>query len=219
VCPIHRFINLRIHFVVGMETILTLCAHNDDQIIGAGGTLTKYAREGKRIRTVIFSFGESSHPHLKPQVIMRQRIKESLLSDKIMGGSGVAYLGLKEGRFFDEFKRKGIKGKIRATIAQERPSKIFTHSANDPHPDHHAAYCLVQELVSEGLKVPVFTFDVWSLFKWRNIHTPRLVVDMSETFDTKIRALMAHKSQKLTIVNLLWSIYVKAVLNGWRNKC
>ncbi|MDO8660733.1 MAG: PIG-L family deacetylase, partial [Candidatus Woesearchaeota archaeon] len=81
------------------QTILTICAHNDDQIVGAGGTLAKYAAEGKRIRTVICSFGESSHPHLKREIIVERRVKESLRADKILGGSGVAYFGLAEGKF------------------------------------------------------------------------------------------------------------------------
>jgi LmbE family N-acetylglucosaminyl deacetylase len=47
-------------------TVLVIVAHNDDHIIGAGGTLAKYAQEGKKVRTIIMSYGESSHPHLKP---------------------------------------------------------------------------------------------------------------------------------------------------------
>ena len=40
------------------EAVLFLCAHNDDQLIGAGGTIAKYAKEGKKIVTIVFSFGE-----------------------------------------------------------------------------------------------------------------------------------------------------------------
>ncbi len=81
------------------ETILSIAAHNDDHVIGAGGALTKYAKEGSRVRTIICSFGESSHPHLKKEVIVERRVKESVQADKVMGGSGVAYIGLREGFF------------------------------------------------------------------------------------------------------------------------
>jgi len=35
------------------ETILVLAAHNDDQAIGAGGTLAKYAQEGKKVISLL----------------------------------------------------------------------------------------------------------------------------------------------------------------------
>ena len=66
------------------ETILAIAAHNDDHLIGAGGTLAKYAAEGKVIKTVICSFGEKSHPHLRKEIIVRRRVAESLKADRIM---------------------------------------------------------------------------------------------------------------------------------------
>lgn len=40
-----------------VERILVIVAHSDDQMLGPGGTLVKYAKEGKEIHTVIFSYG------------------------------------------------------------------------------------------------------------------------------------------------------------------
>ena len=39
------------------NTVLVICAHPDDEIIGAGGTIATYAREGKDVITIIFSNG------------------------------------------------------------------------------------------------------------------------------------------------------------------
>ena len=198
------------------ENILCLCAHNDDQIIGAGGALRKYANRGALIKTIIFSFGQSSHPHLKPKIIVEKRITESLQSDKIIGGSGVAYLDVREGHFREDFKRKKIKKHLLKVIKTLKPSKIFTHSDDDFHPDHKAIFLLVFEMIKKKeIKCPVYTFEIWNIIKLKKKRLPKLVEDISETFQTKIDALKAHKSQKATIISLLWTMYLKAITNGF----
>ena len=106
-------------------TILAICAHNDDQLIGAGGTLAKYSAAGWRVRTLICSFGESSHPHLRGPVVAAIRVKEALDADRILGGAGLEFLGLTEGKFPLQFKEKRIPDKVLRTIRAEKPAKIF----------------------------------------------------------------------------------------------
>ena len=202
------------------ETILVFCAHNDDQIIGPGGTLAKYAKEGKQFKTYVFSYGVSSHIHYKEGVIIQTRIKEAYESDKIMGGSGIFYFGLKEGKFEKEVKQKKIDEKIKKIIKKEKPSKIFTHSFDDPHPDHRAAVKIITKIVGDiKYKVDVYSFDVWNPFNIRKRGSPKLVVDISKTFKTKIKAFFAHRSQKMSIFSLIAGIYLKNWIDGFRNKC
>ncbi len=197
------------------ETILAIAAHNDDHIIGAGGALTKYAKEGKRVRTIICSFGEKSHPYLRKEVIVKRRVTESLKADKIMGGAGIAYFGIREGHFEDDFKQRDVAKKLSWIIKKEKPSKIFTHGVDDFHPDHRAVNRLVMKLISQGkIACPVYSFEVWSLLKLRNRNFPRLVVDISKTFNTKIKAFLVHESQTFAIWSLLWKLILKDWLSG-----
>ncbi len=197
------------------ETILAIAAHNDDHIIGAGGALTKYAKEGMRVRTIICSFGEKSHPHLRKEVIVERRVKESIKADKIMGGAGVAYFGVREGHFEEDFKSRNIAEKLAWIIQKEKPAKIFMHGLDDFHPDHRAVYRLVMDLIEKKkISCPVYSFDVWSVLKLRQRNLPRLVVDISDTFNTKIKAFLVHESQKLAIWMLLWKLILKDWLSG-----
>lgn len=200
------------------ETILVLAAHNDDQAIGAGGTLAKYAQEGKKVITVVFSYGEKSHPHLKPEIIIEERKKEAEQCDKILGGSGILYLNLVEGKFPEEFKKKKIKARLINLIKELKPSKIFTHSIDDPHPDHRAIYWLVDD-ISKKFPGDLYSFDIWNLIKLKHRNKPKLVVDITKTFNKKIDACLVHKSQKLAITALLWKIYLKDYTNGFNNNC
>jgi LmbE family N-acetylglucosaminyl deacetylase len=206
------------------RTVMVICAHNDDQIIGAGGTVAKYAKEGKKVVTVIVSYGELSHPHLKPEVITKTRVKESHDSDKILGCSGVVYLGMGESEFMDAVKyrakRTEIKETIKKLIEKNNPTKIFTHSVDDPHGMHRKVNEIVMEIVKETkIRTDVYSFDVWNPVKIRGRNAPKMVVDITDTFDKKIKALKAHKSQQMTILSLLWNVYMKAVKQGWHNNC
>ena len=200
------------------ETILVLAAHNDDQVIGAGGTLAKYVNEGKKFITVVFSYGEKSHPHLKPEIIIEERKKEADACDKILGGSGIIYLNLQEGKFHEEFKKKKIKTKIKNIIKKIKPSKIFTHAIDDPHPDHRAIYRLVEEII-EDIPCDVYSFDIWNFLKLKHRDKPKLVVDISKTFNKKIDAIKVHKTQSVAIASQLLKIYLKDFTNGFNNNC
>lgn len=196
------------------ESIIIFCAHNDDQIIGAGGTIAKYARQGYDIYTIIFSYGEMSHPWMKGHVTAEIRKREAQEADKVLGGKQLVYLGLKEGKFleqFDDEERKIIFDLIRKV----KPKKVFTHSASDPHPDHRAVYSLVKQmLVDSKIKCDAYSFDVWNPVNLRSQKLPKLVVDVTDTFKDKIKAFRCHKSQRLAFFSLIWNVYLRAIVGG-----
>ncbi len=176
--------------------ILIVCAHSDDQIIGAGGTMAKYAGQGFEVHTVIMSFGEGVRPHVKREFVAKTRIKESQKADKIIGGSGVTFLGLKEAQFEKDFKNRKIGRSMKKIISDLKPGKIFTHSSDDAHPDHRATFKLVYHTLKHmRLKADLYTFEVWNLLNLKKRYKPKLVVDTTDTFKTKLRALKAFKSQ------------------------
>jgi len=197
------------------DVILFFCAHNDDQLLGGGGTIRKYVDEGKEVFTYIFSFGETSHPHLKPNYVAKMREKESIKASEILGDK-IQNFGVEEGRFL-EFIRPNDIARI---IKKRNPVKIFTHSPDDPHPDHQAVFKLVIEAVNIlKYKKDLFSFDIWNIFSLKTREFPKLVVDISDTFRYKNKAFDKHKSQLNTKVTLGWNFYIKAVFNGWNNHC
>src|SRR3989338_9727691 len=127
------------------DSILVLCAHSDDQIFGPGGAIAKYSEQGKEVFTIIFSYGETSHLHLKRKVAVKMRVEEAKEADKIIGGSGIYFLGLDEGSFIKEAGSRGINKILKRIILDKKPAKIFTHSSDDPHNDHRAVYRIVTE--------------------------------------------------------------------------
>lgn len=210
--------------------ILVVCAHSDDQILGPGGTMAKYAREGYNVHTIICSYGEASHPHMKLSYIAKTRVLESKAADEIIGGKGVMFLALKDGKIKDDFNKKKMMDKFKRLITGYNPSKIFTHSGEDILSDHRFVKEMVMDACeslskNRGFNPEVYSFDVWNIWDFRRKDEPKLVVDISDTFKYKIKALHEFRSQinfftHTFLVNILYlGVYVKAIVNGWKYKC
>ncbi len=201
------------------ETIVVCCAHADDETIGMGGTIAKYASEGKNIVTVIFSFGENSSPWLKSENVILDRKKEAKAIGEFLGSSETIFMGLKDAQLNEEIKNPKIKDVLKKVFARFKPSKIFTHSSEDPHPDHKAVNALVINAVEEydkDKKLGVYAFEVWNVVN--DLH-PAIYVDVSKTFSKKVEAMKKFKSQKVFIYTLLAPVYIRAIIAGRNNHC
>jgi LmbE family N-acetylglucosaminyl deacetylase len=179
--------------------VLVVCAHSDDQILGCGGTIAKYAKQGIPVYTIILSYGEKSHPHLQREFVIKTRVKEAQEANKVIGGKQVFFLGLNEGNFQSDAEETNAAEKILNIIKKYNIGRILTHSSVDvdiPNRDHINTYKLVKD-VCENLPVELYTFTVWDFFKVKKELTGRfkLVVDITNTFSIKSKALNTFKSQ------------------------
>jgi LmbE family N-acetylglucosaminyl deacetylase len=202
--------------------VFVIVAHSDDQILGPGGTIAKYAKEGKKILTIIFSYGVFSNPHFKKEVIKDIRIDEAREADKVVNGTGVQFFNLSEGKFLKEFHEKGFDEILSKLLLQFNPEKIITHAEDDSLPDHKSVNKLVLETYDKlnkekNFNTEIYTFGVWRFFKFTQRWKPRLVVDISETFEQKISALKEFKSQWDSMLQLTWSVYLKAFWAGFKH--
>ena len=201
-----------------VKSILVICAHSDDQVFGPGGTIARYAEEGKNVYTIVFSYGETSHPWYKKKVAAKTRVKEAQAADKIIGGRGVVFLGIPETKFLK--KKKRIIKQLTRIIKERKPDKIFTHSINDIHKNHREVYKIVSKTYNKmDYKCEIYSFDIWNPINLIKRNQPKMYVDISDTFKKKIEALKCFRSQKISMMSLLWSVYLKAIFNSFNLKC
>ncbi len=197
------------------ETILIFCAHSDDSEVGMGGTIAKYIDEGKKITTITFSYGEKSTPHLREEVVKQARIKETEKVDKFLGKETI-FLGLEEGKIEEQVTEE-IKEKVKQIIKEKKPSKIFTLSSLDTHKDHRDVNKAITSILEEmNYKGDVFAFEVWNVLNETN---PRLYIDISKYFRKKLKLIRMFKSQRHFLYPLWIPVYIRAKLNGMKNKC
>tara|TARA_Y100000310_G_C20636064_1_gene791225 strand:- start:634 stop:1257 length:624 start_codon:yes stop_codon:yes gene_type:complete len=196
--------------------VLVIVAHSDDEAIGCGGTIAKYTKAGEKVTVVILSFGEGSQPLIKDELVKKTRIKEAQNVSRYLGVERTIFLGIPDLKI--NSKNKEDINKVKAIIEKYKPSKIFTHSTSDPHKDHRETNKLVLE-ATKGLDYSVYTFGVWNPIYIRDTNVPRLFVDVSETFEKKLKALKLFKSQRLSVYQLLPNIFLKAKIAGISNHC
>ena len=203
------------------ETILVLCAHPDDEILGPGATIAKYAQEGKQVMTIIYSYGEGGNWWLKKGYTRDLRVRECKKAGAVVGTTETIFLGFKDLALKQEIEKPEVLDQIEQLIKKYRPVRIFTHSEDDiVYSDHKAVHdSVIKVLKKMKYKGDLYVFNIWGK-DLRASDKPKLLVDVSETFKLKIKALKEFKSQRLLVMwQLLPGIYFRAIKNGLENKC
>ena len=197
------------------ETIVVFSAHSDDFVIGAGGTIANYIAEGKKVISIIFSYGEQSHPWLKEHVVQKMRKGETLEACELLK-CGSIFFDLKELKFYENYKEdKNIEKKLISLFNNYKPTKLFTHSAEDPHPDHKAVHKITLELLEKLTDAPeTYIYSVWNPVSFKT-NFPSFYVDVSKTFKLKLQAIKTFKSQKIHVAYPLFLLIFRAIKDGW----
>lgn len=172
--------------------LLAIGAHPDDVELACGGTLAKLTRQGRRVAILHLTRGEAG-----TRGSAAEREREARAAGEILGAREVVILDCGDGDL-----RRGT-AEVDALIAELRrlrPRVVLSPPARDRHPDHGRAHALVADacfyagLASRSSGTPhrpaaVFTFMQHDVFE------PAFVVDVSEDWQTKERALDAYRSQ------------------------
>lgn len=195
------------------EKIIVFSAHSDDFVIGAGGTIANYTKAGKKVLVIVFSYGELSHPWLKQKIVQKMRVKETQEASTLLKCKSLFY-NLREGKFSEDYQEKNLKHNLLQLLEKEKPTKIFTHSHEDPHPDHKAVHEITLEVFNELKEKPeVYMYSIWNPVSFKTQY-PSLYVDVSPTFSHKLKALWKFKSQKVHVLYPFILLMYKAIKDG-----
>lgn len=198
-------------------TILIFCAHSDDEAVGMGGTIAKYVAEGKDVIKVVFSFGESSHPHFQESVVIRKRVKETEHASQFLGMRRTIFLGMKDTKVAQDLTKKRGRAVLKTIIEDYKPEKIFIPSEQDPHPDHQAVHRIVLEVVdSLRKKYDVYAFEVWNVVKEQH---PFMYVDITPYFKKKLDYIRFFRSQWQYMYALIIPVHIRSRVYGSKAGC
>ncbi|MGH7493784.1 MAG: bacillithiol biosynthesis deacetylase BshB1 [bacterium] len=185
--------------------LLAFGAHPDDIELGCGGTLIKLAQQGYRTAAVTLTQGESGTrgtPEIRAQ---EYREAARILRVEQAHSLDIPDAAIEETQF--------NKLKIVQVMRQWQPRLVATVHWQARHPDHiHASHLVRDAAMIAGLKNldmrPLTTAsreagsDTMPWRPYRVLYFPErydvpisFIVDISETFDGKMRAVRAHESQ------------------------
>jgi len=178
--------------------ILIFAAHPDDAELSMGGTIAKLTNAEIKVGLIDLTKGE-----LGTRGSAEIRKIEAQKASEILKITVRENLGFRDGSIkFNEDYLNFIISKIR----KYQPRFIFAPYSNDRHPDHIGASQLVKEafffsgvhkiVTEENAKIQQpFRPEKLYYFMQAYEFEPTFIVDISETYDTKMKAIHAYESQ------------------------
>lgn len=179
----------------GTVDVLAIGAHPDDVELACGGLLINLVHQGKRVAVLDLTRGE-----MGSRGDAEQRAKEAEASAQIMGIHIREDAELPDSRLANTSAQQRI---IIPYIRKYRPAIICALMAPDRHPDHAAAHALSRDAnYYSGLsrietgQEPYRTPRIYYFYPYAELAgAPPCIVDVSEVFETKMKALQAYESQ------------------------
>ena len=173
--------------------LLVFGPHPDDLEIGMAGTIAKHSGLGHRVGLCDLTEGE-----MGSNGTVSERLAEAQAAMTVLGARWRVNLGLPDraiGASPDHVSR------VAGFIRRARPRAVALPYWADRHPDHVAASTLLTEAVfNAGLRRYPAEGEAWkpqsACYYFINDHAPpSFVVDVSQSYDAKRRALACHVSQ------------------------
>lgn len=194
-----------------LARVLAVLAHPDDVDFGAGGTVALLTAAGIEVTYCIITDGDAGgfDPAVARSEIPTIRRAEQRAAGKVLGVDDIRFLGYRDGELT---VTHDLRRDISRVIRQVRPDRMIIQSPDRnwnrlpaSHPDHLAAgEAAIQAVYPDARNPFAHTsllqdegLDAWTVPEvWvMATSTPNHWVDITDTFDLKIDALLQHASQ------------------------
>lgn len=186
-------------------------AHPDDAEIAAGGTLAKWASEGRDVHLLVLTGGDrgSEDPRADRVELARTRRAEQEAAARVLGLAGFDVLPFPDGELENrpEVRAEVVRSIRRihpATVVTSDPTAWFLGSSYINHADHRAAGAVAADAVFPGAGNPHFfpeqlseglsawkVSQVWLAWTVETNHYE----DITGFMDRKLAAVAEHRSQ------------------------
>ena len=177
--------------------ILAVGAHPDDVELVMGGTVARETARGRRVALLDLTRGESGS-----RGTPETRIEEAQAAARILGAGHRETLELPDAGLQAVPEQRDA---VLAVVRRLRPRVVLTQHWEQRHPDHAAASRIVYEACFfAGLRN--YRSDPGAAWRPRKVAyavtmtevtdiRPLFVVDITEVWETKLRAIAAYESQ------------------------
>jgi LmbE family N-acetylglucosaminyl deacetylase len=186
-------------------TILVLAAHPDDEVLGCGGTIARYAVEGHDVDIAILGEGITSRFADRDQA-ERAEVdhlhRHSRQVANLLGARNLSLFGLPDNRF-DTVPILDVVKIIETLVSELKPHVVYTQHGGDLNVDHTVLYraTLTATRPMAGCPVrEVYAYEVassteWAFQQFAPVFTPNVFQDITTTIDTKIEAMQLYQTE------------------------
>ena len=194
------------------DRIMVIVAHPDDAEFMCAGSVAAWTREGREVVYILVTSGDkgTEDASIVPAEFAKLREQEQRSVCDILGVGNIEFLRNEDGMVQNTLD---LRKQIVRAIRQHKPSAVITQNPTARwsgnyvnHPDHRATGGATMDAVfpsardvhmfpdlasNEGLAAHV----VDHLYLGDRSDGADIVFDITDTIDTKVRALQAHASQ------------------------
>lgn len=173
--------------------LLAIGPHPDDIEIGIGGIVAKQAALGHRVGLCDLTAGE-----MGSNGTVDERLAEAESARNVLGAVWRVNLRLPDRAIGTSSEHQHA---VASLVRSARPRVVAIPYWTDRHPDHVAAsHLLTEGVFSAGLRRYSAEGDAWKpesvcYYFINDMAAPSFVVDVSDHYDTKRRALACHVTQ------------------------
>jgi len=187
------------------KSIAVIAAHPDDEILGCGGAIAKWARKGASINILLMTDGESSRDDQDDLIMSfkkQERLSAAERCAQYLGCNSVTRLNFPDNRMSDSILLDVVKA-IERFIDKYQPDEVLTHHSSDVNVDHRVTHdavlsaCRPQpgHCVKRILFFEVPSSTEWNTSASRVSFTPNYFCDVSETLEEKLGALKIYEDE------------------------
>lgn len=175
--------------------VTVIAPHNDDEILGVGGTMAKLVKEGHCVTVCEVTAGD-----LEDAMVIRQK-KEAIKSHELIGVKthfmDLPVVGLRE------MNTRILNAAFLKTLRTLNPDIVFIPHKGDMHIDHRmaveAAMVALRPVEFPHLK-GIYAYETLSETDWNtpsvdNAFIPNMFVDITDEIGLKIECMKCHESQ------------------------
>ena len=202
----------------GARRALVICAHDDDEVIGVGGTIRALVDAGVEVTTLVFATGAEGYAKLdEKETIAATRASERACAGTILGTQ--RYIAHDYGDF-SNLDCGDVYHKVMKAVRGVRPDLVFSHLPTD-YIAHRTLSRLVPEaLLQAGWNCSLDDGDPWivnRLYQFSVLELvprPSHIVDITRTWQAKVEAMSAYGSQVKVVPRILDEMEAKARVYG-----
>lgn len=175
--------------------ILVFAPHNDDEVLGVGGTIAKYVNEGHEVYVCEVTSG-------KDKKRLENIKNEALAAHKILGVTDTIFLDLPVVALAD-IPTKNLNKAMHEVVQRVKPDIAFIPHKGDMHIDHkmvaESAMVALRPVDSPQVKA-IYAYETLSETEWNipsadNVFVPNVWIDITSTIDKKLQSMACYKSQ------------------------
>lgn len=194
-----------------VERVLVIMAHPDDPDFSCAGTAIQMARQGIEVTYMILTNGDKGNhnPLITRNQLILMRKEEQRAAAALCGVKHVIFMDEEDGFLRPTFElRKRVCREIRRIRPQiiicPSPERYLVGDGYINHPDHRNAGLVALEAIFPAADNPMFYPDLAnegylphkiSQLYITGYDDANVEVNVTEDVETKIQAILAHKSQ------------------------